>query len=119
MILTDIMIKVFPARGFKSYPPSLTNHRFQIPFPFSKRFRHLSLCEHGVIRRLCPDSVKLIDNNTPTLQKSEVFRVGIFKGEAVVILLRALKMPALDASGFPLGKKRWHQIDPILEFIFG
>ena len=50
---------------------------------------------------------------------SEVFRAGIFKGEAVVIYCDPLKMPALGASGFPLGKKRWHQIDPILKFIFG
>jgi len=28
-------------------------------------------------------------------------------------------MPTLDISGFPLGKKRWHTIDPILESTIG
>lgn len=53
------------------------------------------------------------------LQKSEVSRVGVFKGEAVVVYCDPLKTPALDASGFPEGYKRWSKTEAILECTAG
>jgi hypothetical protein len=59
-----------------------------------------------------------------TLVHPDVAKVGGFqsqgaKGEAVVCYCEPLATPDLEASGFPEGEKRWHPIDPNLQFTPG
>ncbi len=50
--------------------------------------------------RFSPSILSMV---TLTLQKSEGFRFGVFKGEAVVYYCDPLETPNLEFSGFPEG----------------
>jgi len=56
---------------------------------------------------------------TPTLQKSEGFRVKASEGEVVVLYFKPSATQNLKSSGFPEGETTWQNRPPSFEFTNG